>query len=65
MIAVVSKNNFKLLCLFDDTVTINAKALMVNPSTEYIFAYEIDKRAMKPDLNAGLQPNYVKDDQEL
>ena len=62
VVAVVSKNNFKLMCIFDDIVTINASALIVNPNTEFIFCYEIDKRALKPGVNNDLPPNYVQEE---
>ena len=51
------------MCIFDDTVTIDARALLINPDTEYIFVYEIDKRAIKQEiLNAGFPSNYTQEE---
>ena len=51
------------MCIFDDTVTIDARALLINPDTEYIFVYEIDKKAIRPEiLNAGFPLNYVQEE---
>ena len=51
------------MCIFDDTVTIDARALLINPDTEYIFVYEIDKKAIRTEiLNAGFPSNYVQEE---
>lgn len=58
VIAIVSREKFKLSCLLDENET-HARNLQLNPETHYLFVFEIEKLALEMHYFEGLQPNWT------
>ena len=56
-LAMISRDKFKLVCLFDETQT-NVRNLQINSETHYLFAYEIEKDALRPGYKESLTMNW-------
>ena len=62
ILAIVSRDQFKLTCLLDEKES-NTRSLMLNPDSHYLFAFEIEPKALKSDQFANLESNWSGDGQ--
>ena len=61
--ALVQRDKFRLVTLVNDEKIATFRQLEWNPHTEFLIAYEINPRAMLPDYNASLAPNFVPNEE--
>ena len=63
VLALVQRDKFRLVTLVNDEKVATFRQLEWNPHTEFLIAYEVNPRAMLPDYNASLAPNFVPNDE--
>lgn len=56
--ALIKKDSFHIVTLINEDKVSTLRQLEWNPITEFLIAYEVNRRAMVPDYNLGLAPNY-------
>jgi len=59
-LALAQKESFEIKTLIDDEKVATFRQLEWNPNSQLLLAYEINPKAMLPDYNAGLAPNFTK-----
>jgi len=62
ILAIVSRDQFKLTCLLDEKET-NSRSLMLSPDSHYLFAFEIDNKALIKDHFENLESNWTQEPQ--